>query len=185
MSVRRSLPRSLHNPQVTRPHVLLFSLLLALVIGNSSRARAQQRAPQGNCTHPDPATRPDCPDAIAFLAKFQDALKSKNHEAVALLVNYPLLVTGAAGRTHVRSRAQLLSSFDGIFTATVRSAILKATPDDVWGNYQGFMIGDGAIWFDGILPRNQAGRASAPAVPGDAATAKYPFKLITVNRATP
>jgi hypothetical protein len=87
-------------------------------------------------------------------------------------------VTGAAGRTHVRSRAQLLSSFDGIFTATVRNAVLKATPDDVWGNDQGFMIGDGVIWFDSIIPRSQA---ASPSVPN----AKYPFKLITVNRATP
>jgi hypothetical protein len=156
---------------------LLLSLVLALTIG-APLARAQEHSPQGNCTHPDPATRPDCPGAIAFLAKFQDALKSNNHEAVALLINYPLLVTGAAGRTQVRSRAQLLASFDGIFTATVRSAVLKATPDDVWGNSHGFMIGDGAIWFDGIIPRSQAGRPSAP-------SAKYPFKLITVNRTSP
>jgi hypothetical protein len=159
---------------------LLFSLLLAFPIGFAPLARAQQHATQGNCTHPDSATRPDCPGAIAFLAKFQDALKSNNREAVALLVNYPLLVTGAAGRTQVRSRAQLLSSFDGIFTAAVRSAILKATPEDVWGNSHGFMIGDGVIWFDGILPRSQAGSQSA-----SGETPKYPFKLITVNRATP
>jgi hypothetical protein len=173
------VPRNAHRAQsYPRRIALLCPLLLALVIGSAPLARAQQHAPQGNCTHRDPATRPDCPDAIAFLAKFQDALKSDNHEAVAVLVNYPLLVTAAAGRTHVRSRAQLLASFDGIFTATVRNTVLKATPGDVWGNYQGFMIGDGVIWFDGILPRNQSGRPSAT-------NAKYPFKLITVNRATP
>lgn len=173
------LSRSFHHTHVTRSHVLLFfSLLLAVTITCTPLAQAQQHAPQGNCTHPDAATRPDCPDAIAFLAKFQAALKSNNREAVALLANYPLLVTGAAGRTQVRSRAQLLASFDAIFTATVRSAILKATPDDVWGNANGFMIGDGVIWFDGIMPRNQAGRAAA-------ADAKYPFRLITVNRASP
>ena len=153
---------------------LLFPLLLALIIGGSTLARAQEHAPQGNCTHPDPATRPDCPDAIAFLAKFQDGLRSNNHEAVALLVNYPLLVTGAAGKTKIRSRAQLLAYFDHIFTPTIRSTILKATPDDVWGNSQGFMIGDGVIWFDGILPRNPASHPPDP-------NAKYPFKLITVN----
>jgi hypothetical protein len=164
---------------MNRPHVLLLlSLLLALTLGSAPLARAQQHAAQGNCTHPDPAAWPDCPDAIAFLAKFQDALKSNNREAIASLVNYPLLVTGAAGKTHVRSRAQLLAGFDGIFTAAVRGAILKATPDDVWGNDQGFMIGDGVIWFDGILPANQAGHPST-------SDAKYPFKIITVNRASP
>ena len=53
----------------------------------------RQPQPTGNCTHPDPATRPDCPGAIAFLAKFQDALKRNDHPAVAALVHYPLLVT--------------------------------------------------------------------------------------------
>ena len=43
--------------------------------------------PTGNCTHPDPATRPDCPGAIAFLAKFQDALKRHDRPAVAALVH--------------------------------------------------------------------------------------------------
>jgi hypothetical protein len=170
------VPRSLHSAQVTRPHVLLFSLLLALLIGSAPLTRAQQHGPQGNCTHPDPATRPECPGAIAFLAKFQDALKSNDHEAAAMLVNYPLRATPH----NIRSRAQLLANFDRIFNPQVRTAILAATPDDVWGNYQGFMIADGMIWFDGIVPRNQA---THPSATGNAA--KYPFKLITVNRATP
>jgi hypothetical protein len=173
------VPRSLHSAQVTRPHVLLFSLLLALVIGSAPLTRAQQHAPQGNCTHPDPATRPDCPGAIAFLAKFQDALKSNNREAVASLVNYPLLVPDEAGK-RIRSRAQLLASFDRIFTPPIRNAILKGTPDDVWGNYRGFMIGSGVIWFDSIIPSNAHPNPSAP----DYWT-KYPFKVITVNPAMP
>ncbi len=177
MSFRRNTQRAHSHPSRS---ALLCSLFFALTTCISPLARAQEHASQGNCTHPGPATRPDCPDAIAFLAKFQDALKSNDHEAVALLVNYPLLLTGAAGRTQIRSRAQLLSSFDGIFAPAVRSAILKATPDDVWGNYQGFMIGDGVIWFDGILPRNQPAHPSATHD-----SAKYPFKLKTVNRATP
>jgi hypothetical protein len=170
------MPRSLRCIRLSTHQVLLW-FLLTLTLGNAQFALAQQHSSPGNCTHPDPATRPECPEAIAFLAKFQDALKSDDRKAVALLVNYPLLVTGAAGRVHVRSRAQLLSGFDGIFTPAVHSAILKATPDDVWGNSHGFMIGDGVIWFDAVIPMKLAGHPTAPG-------AKYPFKLITVNRAT-
>jgi hypothetical protein len=170
--------RSRRAIRLSTHHGLLLWLLLTLALGNAPLALAQQQAAHGNCTHPDPATRPDCPEAIAFLAKFQDALKSNDRKAVAPLVSYPLLVTGAPGRMQVRSRAQLLSGFDGIFTTTVRSAILKATPDDVWGNSRGFMIGDGAIWFDAVIPMKLAGHPTA-------AGAKYPFKLITVNRTSP
>jgi hypothetical protein len=175
MFVPRHSHRVSHFAQRNRRHIALLCLL-ALAIAPVPLARAQQHTSQGNCTHPDPSVWPDCPEAIAFLAKFQSALKSNNREAVAMLVNYPLLVTGAAGRSHVRSRAQLLASFDGIFTVAVRSAILKATPDDVWGNYQGFMVGDGVIWFDAIMPKDQPG--SPPNL-----DAKYPFKILTVNRA--
>jgi hypothetical protein len=170
--------RSRRSIRLSTHHGLLLWFLLTLALGSSPPARAQEHPPQGNCTHPDPATRPDCPEALAFLAKFQDALKSNDRKAVAPLVSYPLLVTGAPGRMQVRSRAQLLSSFDGIFTATVRRAILKATPDDVWGNSRGFMIGDGVIWFDAVIPMKLAGHPTAPG-------AKYPFKLITVNRTSP
>ena len=68
----------------------LLPALALLVLSVAMNAHAQRAAvpppsaPQGNCTHHDPATRPDCPAAIAFLAKFQDALKSNDHNA-----NYP------------------------------------------------------------------------------------------------
>lgn len=172
------MPRTLRRIRLSTHHLLLTCLLLTLALGSAPFALAQQQSSPGNCTHPDPATRPDCPEAIAFLAKFQDALKSHDRKAVAPLVSYPLLVTGAAGRMQVRSRAQLLSGFDGIFTAPVRSAILQATPDDVWGNSRGFMIGEGVIWFDAVIPMKLAGHPTAPG-------AKYAFKLITVNRPSP
>lgn len=160
----------------------LASLLLALAfaIAFAPPLRAQQAAvpppsaPQGNCTHRDLATRPDCPAAIAFLAKLQDAFKKNDRDAVASLVNYPLLVT-AGGKRQIRSQAQLLAGFDHVFNASVRAVILNATADDVWGNSHGFMIGRGAIWFDAILPRNAA--------PGS--TAHAPMKLITVNAVYP
>jgi hypothetical protein len=58
----------------------------------------------------------------------------------------------------------------------VRAAILQATADEVWGNYRGFMVGRGVIWFDAVI-------SSDKSVPGD--TTKYPFKVITVNPAFP
>ena len=153
---------------------ILFALALALSSPTLGHAQSGKAAPTGNCTHHDPSTRPDCPDAITFLAKFQDALKRNDHEAVASLVNYPLLATPDK-KIHVRSRGQLLANYDGVFNPQVRAAILQATADDVWGNYRGFMVGRGVIWFDAVI-------SSHKSVPGDT---KYPFKVITVNPAFP
>jgi hypothetical protein len=141
-------------------------------------AQSDKAASEGNCTHPDPATRPECSGAIAFLAKFQDALKRHDREAVASLVNYPLLVTGG-GKMRIRTRAQLLGSYQRVFISPVRTAILKANADDVWGNANGFMVGGGVIWFDAVIPRNEQPDVSAPDY-----WKKYPFKIITVNRPT-
>jgi hypothetical protein len=138
-------------------------------------AQSDKAASEGNCTHPDPATRPECSGAIAFLVKFQDALKRHDREAVASLVHYPLLVT-AGGKMRIRSRAQLLANYQRVFTSQVRAAILKANADDVWGNAKGFMVGGGVIWFDVIIPRNEQPNVSAPDY-----WKKYPFKIITVN----
>jgi hypothetical protein len=169
---------SLHHAR-RAPLRALF--VAALVIYASALAHAQQKeaTSTGNCTHPDPATRPDCSGAIAFFVKFQDALKRNDREAVASLVHYPLLAT-AGGKTRIRSRAQFLASYDRLFSPKVRASILKATADDVWGNYRGFMVGRGVIWFDRIIPGNK----SAPEDSAPDAT-KYPFKLITVNPAYP
>jgi hypothetical protein len=164
-------------PKLRHCCTYLRAALAVLVLSLAMDAHAQRAAvppasaPQGNCTHHDAATRPDCPAAIAFLAKFQDALKSNDKDAVASLVRYPLLVT-TGGKRRV-SRAQLLADFDHIFTPTLRAAILSATADDVWGNVHGFMVARGAIWFDTVVPRN------GPT--DDKNLAKYPVKLITIN----
>jgi hypothetical protein len=155
---------------------------LALALSLAVYAYAQRApvppptAPQGNCTHHDDATRPDCPAAIAFLAKFQDALKSNDKSAVASLIHYPLLVVTAGGKRRI-ARAELLANFDHTFNPTLRVAVLSATPDDVWGNANGFMVARGAIWFDAVIPRN------APT--DEKSLAKYPMKLITINPVYP
>jgi hypothetical protein len=158
-----------------RPLPILLALAFALSFPALGHTQPGKAAPTGNCTHPDPFTRPDCPDAIAFLAKFQDALRRNDHEAIAALVNYPLLATPDK-KIHVRSRTQLLANYDSVFNAEVRAAILKATADDVWGTSRGFMVGRGVIWFDAIVPASQS-------APGN--EKKYPFKIITVNPAYP
>jgi hypothetical protein len=162
--LRLRSPRHIQRQQL---HTLLL-LSLAFCSPALSRAQQSKAVSAGNCTHPDPSTRPDCPGAIAFLAKFQDALKRNDREAVASLVNYPLLAT-EGGTTHIRSHAQFLANYDRVFNPQVRVAILKATADDVWGNSRGFMVGRGVIWFDGIIPKmrtpifqRQAMRRSTP-----------------------
>lgn len=134
-------------------------------------ALAQQEA--GNCGAENSARRPDCPQAIAFFRQMQSALNLDQPDKVALMINFPLHTTLNGKRTQIRSKQQLLNSYAQIFTERVRCAIDAAREADVWGNYQGFMIGSGVIWWDRILPTSE----THPEQNAE----KYPFKIISVN----
>lgn len=130
----------------------------------------------GNCTQKDNSSRPDCPRAIAFFGRVQSALKRDDRRSLASMVNYPLRANLKGHRVYILNRDELLSHFDELFDDGVRSAVLKATREDVWGNWQGFMIGHGAIWFDAIIPHGEEPDPKAADY-----WAKYLFKIITIN----
>lgn len=92
------------------------------------------------------------------------------------MVHYPLLTTLSHHKVYIRSHNELLSHFDEVFDDGVRGAISKATDRDVRGNWRGFTIDSGAIWFDAIIPHGE----KADPKETDYWT-KHPFKIITIN----
>jgi len=131
---------------------------------------------EGNCTKLDDSSRPDCPSAIAFLNKLQTVLRNDDRNTVASLVRYPLLTSLHAKKVRIADRAQLLTHYEEIFDAGIRCSVLNATAKDLWGNWQGFTTGNGAVWFDGVIPATEKVNTNAT----DYWT-KHPFKIVTVN----
>jgi len=117
---------------------------------------------------------PDCDQAKAFFSKFQKATDSNEKQAVVAMVSYPLRSYRNGKATVFKTKAELLTAYDTVFTPGVRCAIKMATPSDVWGNWRGFTIGAGAIWFDRILPSSAKNMQ-----PSD--FSKYPFGVFGVN----
>jgi hypothetical protein len=153
--------------------MVIRTVFLAVAIGSVAGSAVAQ---EGNCTQIDDLSRPDCPGAIAFFHRVQSALQSNDRRTIADVVNYPVLTSVNHKRVRIRSQQQLLAHFDDIFDAGVRCSILNATEKDVWGNWQGFTVGGGAVWFDGIIPQGEHPDTKAP----DYWT-KYPFKIKTIN----
>jgi hypothetical protein len=102
-------------------------------------------------------------DVNRFLDGLKKAVRTKDHEAVADTINYPLVV--AIGRRHlvVNDRNDFLASYDRIMTDSVTSSIRNASASAVripekgvtLGNgedrirdYVGMSVGNGRIWFD-------------------------------------
>jgi hypothetical protein len=120
--------------------------------------------------------RPDCSRALEFFHKMQAALRNNDRKAIAGMMEYPFLTRVNHKKVHIRTRQQLLAHFDQIFDAGVRCEVLNATDDDVWGNYQGFNSGSGAVWFESQIPPDGQMDPHAPGFWDQGA-----FKIITVN----
>ena len=58
----------------------------------------------------------------------------------------------AGGARTYKDRRSIERDFDRIFTARVRTAILKQDEDSLFTNYTGAMIGGGEVWFDRSCP---------------------------------
>jgi hypothetical protein len=89
-------------------------------------------------------------EARSMLEALQDALRSDDHEKVAGLVEYPLRVNSSGAHTLISDRGRLLSDFASIFTSEVRQKVLAQQFDELFVNWRGVMVGNGAVWFSGI-----------------------------------
>jgi hypothetical protein len=117
---------------------------------------------------------PDCDQAKAFFQTFQKAVDAGKKQEVVGMVRYPLHSYRNGKAMVFKTKTQLLASYDTVFTSGVRCAITTATLDDVWGNWRGFTISAGAIWWDRIIPSS-----AANVQPSD--LSKYPFGVFGVN----
>ena len=151
-------------PRLGARHYFGF-LCLSFLCGLSCAAVGQEK-PQCNL--------PDCNEAKAFFQKFQQAVDSDQKPEVVAMIRYPLHSYRNGKATVFKTKTQLLASYDTVFAAGVRCAIKTATLDGVWGNWRGFTISAGAIWWDRIIPSS----ATSPQ-PSD--LSKYPFGVFGVN----
>lgn len=88
----------------------------------------------------------------AFVVELQKLVHANDKRAIASRINYPLRVNqtihGKLTHTLIRNPQQFIAAYDSLFNDKVRSAILSpASVECLFANDQGFMIGDGEIWF--------------------------------------
>jgi hypothetical protein len=122
-------------------------------------------------------TLPDCDQAKAFFAEFQKAIDANQQQEVAGMLRYPFRSNRNGKSTMIKSKADLLARYDTVFDPPTRCAIKSASASDVWGNWRGFTVSTGVIWWDRIIP-NSATHSGA-IQPSD--LNEYPFRVIRVN----
>jgi hypothetical protein len=87
----------------------------------------------------------DDAQVATLVTKLQAALAKDDRPAVLALTDTPLRVSFAKKPASLE-RAAVQKRFAEIFTPAVRKAIADAKPDELFVNWQGVMLGDGAIW---------------------------------------
>jgi hypothetical protein len=84
----------------------------------------------------------------AFLLSLRDAVKSNDKVKVANMIQYPLRIGTRKRELRVHNSAEFIENYNAIMTETIKSRILdEKSSRCLFANFQGFMIGDGEVWF--------------------------------------
>jgi hypothetical protein len=97
-------------------------------------------------------------EVSAFLDAMKATLANNDIKAFAKLISYPCRWNKTKTTLMLKNEAAFLKHQKAILTPAVKNLILNAKLDDLFVNSQGFMLGNGEIWFDprkGILAFNQ------------------------------
>ena len=78
---------------------------------------------------------------------FYFAVLKGDKQTAARHVHYPMRINSKPV-TWIHNRKGFLRVYDRIFTRKFVACIDQGIPHDMFGNWQGWMIADGAIWFD-------------------------------------
>ena len=83
-----------------------------------------------------------------FIAKMREAASAGDKETIASLVRYPFTTYDAGEPIDTYETASdLLANYEQVVTPDVIEAMAAARYADLFANYQGAMIGNGAVWF--------------------------------------
>lgn len=98
---------------------------------------------------------------LAFFNKLQGAVRSNNVQALSRMIQIPLVVNRSIGPLLINNDKQFTAVCGQVFDQLLKSEILQSYAE-LFGNWQGVMIGNGAVWFTGICaPSSPPGECQA------------------------
>lgn len=94
---------------------------------------------------------------IAFLQTLQKSVATDNRTAVAKLVRFPLVASGGKRVIYADNLQQFVKLYSQVFSPGLKHMIADATPDKVFANWKGVMLGDdqNEIWLQAINDKLQ------------------------------
>jgi hypothetical protein len=126
----------------------VVAMLLACLTSSAQEVKTNSVAP--DCT-PGSVTQlsPKSQESVAkFLGALQLALNATDKERVASLVHYPLKVGSVKGTYTVSSKSAFVKRYDEIISPDIIRVVASLRPECADIMSQGFMFGQGTIWFN-------------------------------------
>jgi hypothetical protein len=132
----------------TRCLALSACLLLILpgqfAIGDEGRPMDEQLASAGLTA----------PEARAFFERLKRAVATRNKRALASMAHFPLAVAVGNDTVTLADASAFEQRYADFMTPPLIALVGRTTFDDLFANYQGVMIGNGAVWFGPVCELN-------------------------------
>lgn len=93
----------------------------------------------------------------AFLEQIKKAVLAGDAEAFSSLISYPVAIRPNSKTIKLQGPADVKRHSAAIFTERLKSAVQSQTPDSLFKNWRGVMIGNGEIWFSQVLEKDGQG----------------------------
>jgi hypothetical protein len=94
---------------------------------------------------------------------FQSAVAEGKADIAASLVSYPITISIGGEDATFENEAQLLDSYDDVFTDKIVNIVRKQDYGQAFVNSEGLMFGDGEVWISGVC-EDSACNSSLPRV---------------------
>lgn len=89
-----------------------------------------------------------------FFTKLKKAVVDGDKDTVASMIDYPFQARIEGKAVKIRDEKHFVADYDQIVTSKVKDAVAKQTYETLFANWQGVMIGNGELWFNGICSDN-------------------------------
>jgi len=80
----------------------------------------------------------------AYLAELKEAVKSNDPDKIAAFIAYPCYFNGPQ---KIKNKTAFKKLYPQLFTQKIKTLILEATLEELFVRPEGFMMGNGEIWF--------------------------------------
>jgi len=93
----------------------------------------------------------------AFLEQIKNVVLADDAQAFSRMISYPVAIRPNDKTIKLEGPADIKKNSAAIFTARLKSAVRSQTPDSLFKNWRGVMIGKGEIWFSKVLEKDSQG----------------------------